>query len=117
MPKTSQTPYMDMYDQLLEAAKANDTVIYFTISSEASGQNHTASLVAEQIKEEVEEQKTINRSLIPQLFKKFDELSLAYVDRIQQETGLVILKCPRNMAPRLKVQKSFLPSIQASNPV
>ena len=66
------------------------------------------SFFADQVKEEIEEQKTINRSLIPQLFKKFDELSLAYVDRIQQETGLVILKCPRNMAPRLKVQKALV---------
>ena len=33
------------------------------------------SFFADQVKEEIEEQKTINRSLIPQLFKKFDELS------------------------------------------
>ena len=66
------------------------------------------SFFADQVKEEIEEQKTINRSLIPQLFKKFDELSLAYADRIQQETGLVILKCPRNMAPRIKDQKALV---------
>ena len=33
IPKTSQTPYADMYDILLNASLENDTVIYFTISS------------------------------------------------------------------------------------
>ena len=39
---------------------------------------------------------------------KTGELSLAYVDSIQYETGMVILKCPRRMAPQLKVQKSIV---------
>lgn len=39
---------------------------------------------------------------------KTGELSLAYVDSIQHETGMIILKCPRKMAPRLKVQKSVV---------
>ncbi|MCW3805725.1 PIN domain-containing protein [Plebeiibacterium marinum] len=41
-----------------------------------------------------------------QLFKS-DELSIAYVDSVQTETGMVVLKFPRRMAPRLKVQKSI----------
>ncbi|MDY3032028.1 MAG: DegV family protein [Clostridia bacterium] len=52
IPTTSQTPYGDMYDYLLEQAKAHESVIYFTISSKGSGQHHTATLVAEEIKEE-----------------------------------------------------------------
>lgn len=52
IPTTSQTPYMDMYEYLLEESKNNDTVIYFTISSKASGQNHTAQMIVEEIKEE-----------------------------------------------------------------
>lgn len=52
IPTTSQTPYMNMYEALKSAAKENDIVIYFTISSRASGQNHAAQLVLEDIKEE-----------------------------------------------------------------
>ena len=51
IPKTSQTPYADMYDILLKASKENDTVIFFTISSKASGQNNTAKMVVNDIKE------------------------------------------------------------------
>lgn len=52
IPTTSQTPYQDMYDTLLKASKENDTVIYFTISSKASGQNNTAKMVVNEILEE-----------------------------------------------------------------
>lgn len=52
IPTTSQTPYMNMYEALSNAAKENDTVVYFTISSKASGQNHSAQMVVEDIKEE-----------------------------------------------------------------
>ena len=52
IPTTTQTPYGDMYDYLLEQAKAHESVIYFKISSKGSGQHHTATLVAEEIKEE-----------------------------------------------------------------
>lgn len=52
IPTTSQTPYMTIKETLLKEAKENDTVIYFTISSKASGQNHTASMIVEEIKEE-----------------------------------------------------------------
>lgn len=55
IPTTSQTPYMTMYETLLNEAKENDTVIYFTISSKASGQNHSAQMVAQEIKEEYPE--------------------------------------------------------------
>lgn len=60
----------------------------------------------DQIKEAVEEQQKVNRSSMRQLFRS-DDLSLAYVETIQRETGMIILKFPRRMAPRLKVQKSI----------
>ncbi len=62
------------------------------------------SFFADQVKEAIEEQQKINRSQMRDLFK-IGELSLAYVDSIQSETGMIILKYPRRMAPRLKVQK------------
>ena len=52
------------------------------------------SFFGDQIKEAIDDQQKINRSEMRQLFKT-DELSLAYVDRIQYETGMVILKFPR----------------------
>ncbi len=52
IPKTSQTPYADMLDILSEAAKEYETVIYFTISSKASGQFNTANMIVNEIKEE-----------------------------------------------------------------
>ena len=65
------------------------------------------SLFADQIKESIDEQQKVNRSQMSQLFKSGD-LSLAYVDTIQRETGMVILKFPKRMAPRLKVQKNIV---------
>ncbi len=53
IPKTSQTPPAVMYDKLLDAARNNDTVVYFTISSKASGQYNNAVMNAELIKEEL----------------------------------------------------------------
>ena len=55
IPTTSQTPYGDMYDFLMEQAKAHESVIYFTLSGKASGQNHTATLAAEEVKEDYPE--------------------------------------------------------------
>lgn len=52
IPTTSQTPYGDMYDYLLEQTRLHESVIYFTISSKGSGQHHTATMVAEDILEE-----------------------------------------------------------------
>lgn len=51
-PKTAQTPYQAMYDKLLAESEGCETLIYFTISSKASGQNHTAHLALKEIKEE-----------------------------------------------------------------
>lgn len=65
------------------------------------------SFFADQVKEAIDEQQKINRSQMCNLFKT-GELSLAYVDSIQHETGMIILKCPRKMTPRLKVQKSVV---------
>lgn len=62
------------------------------------------SFFADQVKEAIDEQQKINRSQMRNLFKT-GELSLAYVDSIQHETGMIILKCPHRMAPRLKVLK------------
>ncbi len=55
IPTTSQTPYGDMYDYLMKEVKEHDSVIYFTISGKASGQNHSANLVAEEIREDYPE--------------------------------------------------------------
>lgn len=63
------------------------------------------SFFADQVKESVNEQQKTNRTQMCQLFKS-GSISLAYVDSIQRETGMVILKFPKRMAPRLKVQKS-----------
>ena len=52
IPKTAQTPYADLLDTLSEAAKEYDTVIYFSISSKASGQFNTANMIVNEIKEE-----------------------------------------------------------------
>lgn len=64
------------------------------------------SFFADQIKESVDEQQKMNRSTMSQLFKT-DALSLGYVERVQPELGAVIIKFPRIMAPRLKVQRSI----------
>lgn len=68
--------------------------------------NNYKSFYADQVKEAIDEQQKVNKSQMCQLFKS-DELSLAYVDSVQKETGMVVLKFPRRMAPRLKVQKSI----------
>lgn len=61
---------------------------------------------ADQVKEAIDEQQKVNKSQMSQLFRS-DELALAYVESVQKETGMVVLKFPRRMAPRLKVQKSI----------
>ena len=50
-PTTAQTPYADMYDYLLKESLEHKTVVYFTISSKGSGQNHTAQMIVDEIKE------------------------------------------------------------------
>lgn len=68
--------------------------------------NNYKAFFADQVKESVTEQQKINHSTMRQLFSS-GEISLAYVEAIQRETGMVILKFPRRMAPRLKVQKAI----------
>lgn len=64
------------------------------------------SFFVDQIKESVDEQQKMNRSTMSQLFKT-GALSLGYVECVQPELGIVIIKFPRTMAPRLKVQRSI----------
>ena len=52
LPKTSQTSPAIMYEKLADAAKNYDTVVFFTISSNASGEYNNAVMNAEAIKEE-----------------------------------------------------------------
>ena len=65
------------------------------------------SFFADQIKEAINDQQKINKSPMRNLFRT-GELALAYVDSIQYDTGMLVLKCPRRMSPRLKVQKSIV---------
>ena len=59
----------------------------------------------DQVAEAISDQQKINKSSMCRLFKTGD-LSLAYAESVQYETGLVIMKFPHGMTPRLKVQKS-----------
>lgn len=52
VPTSSQPPFQYLYDYLLEESKKHKTVIFFTISSKASGEYQTANLIANQIKED-----------------------------------------------------------------
>ena len=52
IPTSSQPPFQYLYDFLLEESKKHETVIFFTISSKASGEYQTADLIVNQIKEE-----------------------------------------------------------------
>lgn len=52
LPTTSQTPPAVVYETLLTAAKENDSVVYLTLSSKASGQYGNAKMNAEIIMEE-----------------------------------------------------------------
>ena len=72
------------------------------------------SFFADQVKEEVREQQKINRSTMRQLFRTGD-LSLAYVETIQRETGMVVLKFPRRMAPSV-VSHRINPNSTSKNP-
>ncbi len=51
-PKTAQTPFQTLYDALLDAAKECETLLFYTLSSKASGQYQSATLAANQIMEE-----------------------------------------------------------------
>lgn len=52
VPRSSQTPYGDMYDYFKKVTDEHDSVIYFALSSAASGQFQTANLVKQEILEE-----------------------------------------------------------------
>lgn len=52
IPTTSQTPYGDMYDYFSKECKEHKSVIYFALSSAASGQFQTANIVKSEILEE-----------------------------------------------------------------
>lgn len=54
-PKTAQTPFQTMYDAMLKAAKECETLIFYTLSSKASGQFQTATLVSKELMEEYPE--------------------------------------------------------------
>lgn len=51
-PKTAMVPYQSIYDAFLRAASECDTLIYYSISSRGSGQNHSAHLVLDELSEE-----------------------------------------------------------------
>lgn len=52
VPTTSQTPYGDMYDYFARECREHKSVIYFALSSAASGQFQTANIVRGEILEE-----------------------------------------------------------------
>ena len=52
LPTTSQTPPGVMYDTLKKASEEYESVVYFVLSSKASGQYNNARMNAEQIMEE-----------------------------------------------------------------
>ena len=52
VPKTSQCPPAMVEEYFREAAKEGDSVIYVSISSNASGTNNTANMIASQLNEE-----------------------------------------------------------------
>lgn len=52
IPTTSQTPFGDMLDYFKQQCSEHESVIYFALSSAASGQYQTANLVKSEIEEE-----------------------------------------------------------------
>ena len=52
IPTTSQTPFGDMLDYFKQQCAEHESVIYFALSSAASGQYQTANLVKSEIEEE-----------------------------------------------------------------
>ena len=61
----------------------------------------------DQVREAEMEQKNIIKASMDQLFRK-EEIVVGYVDHINDKLGHVILKFPKDKAPRLKVQKSVM---------
>lgn len=52
IPTTAQTPYPEMDETLREYIKEYDTIIIFTLSAKASGQNNSLQMITRDIKEE-----------------------------------------------------------------
>ena len=61
----------------------------------------------DQVREAEKEQKTTVKTPINQLISK-EELIVGYVDHVNEKLGHVVLKFPKDKAPRLKVQKSIM---------
>lgn len=61
----------------------------------------------DQVKEAEMEQKTIIKSPVNQLVRK-EEIVVGYVDHVNDKTGHVVFKFPKDKSPRLKVQKSIM---------
>ncbi len=62
---------------------------------------------SDQVKEAELEQRTLVKAPINQLVKK-EEILIGYVDHVNEKTGHVVLKFPKEKTPRLKVQKSIM---------
>jgi len=65
------------------------------------------SFFSDQVREAELEQKTIIKAPMNLLFKK-EEILIGYVDHVNENLGHVVLKFPKDKAPRLKVQKSIV---------
>lgn len=65
------------------------------------------SFFSDQVKEAEIEQKILIKAPIKQLVKS-EEIIVGYVDHVNDNLGHVILKFPKDKAPRLKVQKSVM---------
>lgn len=62
---------------------------------------------SDQVREAEMGQKSIIKAPMNQLFRK-EEIIIGYVDHVNDKLGHVILKFPKDKAPRLKVQKSIM---------
>lgn len=62
---------------------------------------------SDQVREAEMEQKSIIKAPMNQLFRK-EEIIVGYVDHVNDNLGHVVLKFPKDKAPRLKVQKSIM---------
>lgn len=62
---------------------------------------------SDQVREAEMEQKLIIKAPMNQLFRN-EELIIGYVDHVNDTLGHVVLKFPKDKAPRLKVQKSVM---------
>lgn len=62
---------------------------------------------SDQVREAEMEQKNIIKAPMNQLFRK-EEILVGYVEHVNEKLGHIILKFPKDKAPRLKVQKSIM---------